>query len=71
MLRSKNLLLRQHLPADEQHATVRQPLDEMGRRTMSILMEWVQTHRETQQGEILPTALIPRASTARLAKALV
>jgi len=48
--------------------TVRQPLDEMGRRAMTILMEWVQTHREPQRGEVLPTMLIPRASTARVLK---
>lgn len=44
--------------------TVRQPLDEMGRRAMAILVEWFQTGAVSMRGEVLATSLVERESTA-------
>jgi len=46
--------------------TIRQPLDLMASNVIAMLMEWLQSGIEPHKGELIPTTLIVRDSTAQL-----
>ncbi|MCC6727794.1 MAG: GntR family transcriptional regulator [Chthonomonadales bacterium] len=43
--------------------TVRQPLDQMGERTVHMLLQWTRTGEEPAHGVVLPTHLLVRGSS--------